>query len=64
MKAKQGNLLQSRRRAALLSQQELADACGLSITTIQKAEHNAASVKHTTLRFICQYLGVAVEEVL
>lgn len=47
-----------------LSQKELADKAGLSRTEIHNIEHGLTGEKVTTLRRVCEALGVAYGEVV
>ncbi|HEY6364585.1 MAG TPA: helix-turn-helix transcriptional regulator [Candidatus Binatia bacterium] len=56
-----GNLLKTGRDKKGLTQQQLADAVGVSVPTIVNAEQEA-NIWPSTGRAICDYLGIPLEK--
>lgn len=56
-----GNILQSRRKARKISQEQLADIAGISPRTLRDIEKGIANPELETLMKICHVLGMEIK---
>jgi y4mF family transcriptional regulator len=56
-----GNILQSRRKARKIAQEQLADIAGISARTLRNIEKGIANPELETLMKICNVLGMEIK---
>lgn len=59
-----GNKIREVRKKKGLAQEELADASGINLRTIQRIENNESEPRGKTLHLICDVLGINAEDIL